>query len=74
MQAAWRGAGTGVLMLFKGVRGVGKVHVHGSVDEEFARWLEGCMRAGVGEAVRPYEGGEVRADGVEVHDAWSWNR
>lgn len=31
------------LHYFSGIRGVKKVKVHGSIDDHFARWLEGCM-------------------------------
>jgi len=47
-EAMFRSAGVGVLMLFQGVRGVGRVVVGGSVGNGFARWLEGCMMGGVG--------------------------
>lgn len=73
VQAAWRGAGTTVLMLFQGVRGVGSVRVHGSVDDDFARWLERSMMSSVGKEVRPYEYVETRVvDGVEeAYDPWN---
>lgn len=42
-EAMFRSAGNGILMLFKGVRGVGTARVHGSVADDFARWLESSM-------------------------------
>ncbi len=54
-EAMFRSAGVGVLMLFQGVRGVGRVVVGGSVGNGFARWLEGCMMGGVGTVCGAYE-------------------
>ncbi|KAI1126066.1 hypothetical protein F5Y10DRAFT_220661 [Nemania abortiva] len=55
-QAEWRGAGPDVLRLFEGVRAVRTATVTGSTSgfEEYARWLERAMMAGVGDYVRPF--------------------
>ena len=34
-----------ILEAFKGIRGVKKARVHGSVEREFASWLEKCMES-----------------------------
>jgi len=54
-EAMFRSAGVGVLMLFQGVRGVGRAVVRGSVGNGFARWLEGCMMGAVGTVCGAYE-------------------
>ena len=53
-EPAWRSAGNAALMLFQGVRGVGKARVEGSVDREFAEGLEERMMR----KFRPGEGME----------------
>lgn len=44
----FRGAGNAVLMLFSGIRGVKKARVVGSVQREFAEWLEESMESVIG--------------------------
>ncbi|KAI0911162.1 hypothetical protein F4823DRAFT_319558 [Ustulina deusta] len=55
-QAEWRGAGPDVLRLFEGIRGVRAARVTGSTSgfEDYARWLERAMMAGVGDSVAPF--------------------
>lgn len=64
-------AGNGVLMLFSGVRGVGKATVTGSVTDAFARWLECAMMSPEGTVVEKYvENGPY----VSHHGDWNpWN-
>lgn len=50
-EAMFRSAGAGMLMLFRGVRGVERARVMGSVEREFAVWLEGAMMAEMGSEV-----------------------
>jgi len=47
-EAMFRGAGNAVLMLFAGVRAVKSARVIGSVDREFAEWLEESMESVIG--------------------------
>jgi len=47
-EPAWRSAGNAALMLFQGIRGVGRAKVSGSVDRVFAEWLEGRMMSELG--------------------------
>jgi len=47
-EAMFRGAGNAVLMLFAGVRAVKSARVIGSVDREFAEWLEESMERVIG--------------------------
>ena len=62
-QTEWRGAGPEALRLFEDVRGVRVARVVGSTSgfEDYARWLERAMMAGVGEYVAPFS---PRADGA----------
>lgn len=72
-QAMFRAAGSGVLRLFRGVRGVGVAKVGGSVEDDFARWLEGSMMAPVGEEVEAFDDGvERRVCGSlsQLYDVW----
>jgi len=50
-QASYGNSDFRVLELFKGIRGVGRARVFGSVAAEFAGWLEGCMESEVGAGV-----------------------
>lgn len=58
-EAMFRGAGNANLMLFAGVRGVKKAQVVGSVEKEFAEWLEESMEAVIGSPCVEKEGVEV---------------
>ncbi|KAI0420131.1 hypothetical protein F5X98DRAFT_36538 [Xylaria grammica] len=55
-QAEWRGAGPDALRLFEGVRGVRSARVTGSTSgfEDYARWLERAMMAGIGDRIKPF--------------------
>jgi len=68
-EPAWRSAGNAALMLFQGVRGVGMARVDGSVDREFAEWLEERMmrKVGTGEEM---EEEEVAPPGVLRKVVW----
>lgn len=73
MEASWRASGRRVLMLFRGVRGVGKVKVTGSVDDEFAKWLVDSMTSPLGTEIAPFEEGEETRFAIvvpEVYDPW----
>lgn len=61
-EAMFRTAGVKNLMLFQGVRGVGRAKVHGSVERNFAAWLERSMMTPIGMEVYP--------SGVEFPDPW----
>jgi hypothetical protein len=63
-EAMYRSAGNGVLLLFKGVRGVKEVRVSGSVENEFREWLEGEMRRPAGEE------GSVVPEGWRERRVW----
>ncbi|KAF2238833.1 hypothetical protein EV356DRAFT_563533 [Viridothelium virens] len=54
-QAQFASCGYAVLRRFEGVRGVRTARVCGSVEEGFARWLEGVMMSGVGERVEGHD-------------------
>lgn len=45
----------GALDGYAGVRGVRRARVHGSIESEFARWLERCMMSKRGEKVGKWE-------------------
>lgn len=62
-EAMFRSAGVGVLMLFKGVRGVGKAKVGGSVTDSFAKWLENSMTSKVGCGVEDYD--------IGLYEVWA---
>ena len=40
---------------YVGLRGVRRARVHGSIEPEFARWLERCMMSNKGEEVGKWE-------------------
>ena len=40
---------------YAGVRGVRRARVHGSIEPEYARWLERCMMSKRGETVSTFE-------------------
>ena len=61
-RASWGIGGYGALEGFRGVRGVRRAKVHGSVGTKFARWLEGAMESG--------ETGAV--EGWEEDEGWVW--
>lgn len=50
-RSSFEAGGHGALHCFAGVRGIKKVKVHGSVDNYFARWLEGCMMSIRGQSI-----------------------
>ncbi|KAI0532674.1 hypothetical protein GGR58DRAFT_489442 [Xylaria digitata] len=64
-QAEWRGAGPDSLRLFEGVRGVRTARVTGSTSgfEEYARWLERAMMAGIGDYVKPFSWDDGHVNG-----------
>ena len=68
-EPAWRSAGNAALMLFQGVRGVGKARVEGSVDREFAEWLEERMMRKV-ELRQGQEEEEVAPTGMVRKMVW----
>jgi len=68
-EPAWRSAGNAALMLFQGVRGVGKARVEGSVDREFAEWLEERMMRKV-ELRQGQEEEEVAPPGMVRKMVW----
>jgi len=54
-RSSFEAGGHGALHCFAGVRGVRKAKVHGSVEEQFARWLESCMMITRGESIPEFE-------------------
>lgn len=64
-QAMFRASGNAVLMLFRGVRGVGKAVVQGSVERGFAEWLENSMMSPVGSEVE-----ELDDEAMKLYDVW----
>ena len=54
-RASWGCGGYGSLDGFTEVRGVKRARVKGSVETEFARWLEGVMESQFGAEVVPFE-------------------
>ena len=65
-EAMFRSAGCGVVMLFRGVRGVGRARVKGGgVDEGVRAWLEDVMMSPVGEK-REVDGWKERVVGDDV--------
>ena len=59
-----------VLRLFEGVRGVGKVDIHGSLgDRRYADWLEAAMQLNPGDDPAPFW--EKYVGGQRAWDAWS---
>ena len=63
-QAMFASADARVLRLFEGVRGVGRVKIHGSVGRCYSEWLATCMTSPIGTVV------ETFADPKEW-DAWT---
>jgi hypothetical protein len=61
-RASWGCGGYDALEGFSHVRGVKKAKVHGSVGNEFAKWLEGVMESGVGTRTLEFETSEERYD------------
>ena len=57
-RASWGLGGYTALEGFKGVRGVRKAKVHGSVGRKFAKWLEGVMRSWKGHVVEGWRDDE----------------
>lgn len=55
-RTSWAVGGYEALEGYKGVRGVGRARVWGSVGSEFARWLEGVMESRLGEVREGWEG------------------
>ena len=53
-QAMFASADGRVLRLFEGVRGVGRVKIHGSVGRGYSEWLATCMTSPVGAEVEPF--------------------
>ncbi|KAI9667379.1 MAG: hypothetical protein M1821_000194 [Bathelium mastoideum] len=61
-QAQFGSCGYEVLRRFVGVRGVRRAKVFGSVEEGFARWLEGVMMSESGAVVKGFEEGRGEYD------------
>jgi hypothetical protein len=66
-QAMFRASGNGVLLLFKNVRGVSRAVVQGSVDREFAEYLENCMMSPIGSQLEPFDEELARKCDVWTH-------
>ena len=69
-QAMFGSCDFSVLKLFEGVRGVGKVTIHGSLgDGKYANWLASCMEMPAGTSVTPYY--EEYVGGNKAWHAWA---
>lgn len=61
------------LKRFEGVRGVGRVRIHGSLgDRRYADWLTECMQAEPGYTPEPFY--ERYVGGVQSWDAWAFGK
>ncbi len=64
-RSSFEAGGHGALYCFAGVRGVKKAKVHGSVDDNFARWLETCMMSSRGQSP------ELEPENFEISNPYS---